>query len=49
MSEDLEKKVRLLEDKIEEIINAHNKHQHRVSINGRSDYPTYPIKKESSI
>ena len=46
MSEDLEERVRLLEDKIAEIVNAHNKHQHQVNLSGRSNYPTYPIKKE---
>jgi len=45
MTDSLEERVRLLEDKIAEIVNAYNKHQHQVSLSGRSDYPTYPIKK----
>lgn len=42
----LEERITALEIKIEEIINAYNRHRHTLLITDDSGLPTYPVKKK---
>ena len=43
---ELKRRIEYLERKVEELINAHNKHRHRIIIIDESDYSNHLIKKE---
>lgn len=45
---DLERRIKALEEKVEEVVNAYNRHKHRISLSGASEQPTYPVKKKRS-